>query len=1114
MFAVESALNSDKGRLKIDELDSWGAGRGQYFLKKEKTKGVHLKRKLHVGDTQEYLKDQQECIDRMEGESVLRVARGYDPFTGDQKFQSSYINDSRVPGAGKQSVSGIPVNKDGAFRFPIFRQEDLIDLNKIPIHNVHASTNAFSQSGFDLNDQIAGWVDEEHTTKFMKPDNFATNPSSRKPQNAVFTPRLKNCFTTHNLKHENEVPSSGLLPDQKTRDSVEYYTALKKPSLPMPGFFPETDRDAFPGRFKRNQLNVTGRTTLSRHGFVDDLFEFSRNPSKNSRKTIIIHRKNEKNQYPKRIEENPKRLAQKENGVDSPEFDFPDEADRPPDNPVENHDSSFHTLTDSPDASNDAFQSNDPCSSSHSSHVMTGLDSRLVDKKTSILGEFSVSAIDHRQNKNVAPMMAMAGNVSKVVKTKHQNASFGDENNEGLSSRPTTNNIFDSRKITTIVAPEYITNMTGNQLTKKAKSALSRTFRVEDASGDDGSSLFEISASENELAMEKGATTGIKNDVVSKLKARHIETNPTRSRSTANEDRTIPKLSRSQIMISGMEPIFKAEETNNKWRKFIGKEKSHLDTQCLPSSGLSNKQKLQVSSFQSENQEKSKSSNVANETKSTDVMEQSSDNNQLLLQRRLNLMESQKNRNHDRKNAVENIQRKKKTAKGEIGLHHQQNLRIAQESQKFADESLSAADGVMRRHGEHSTKAIKANFFEKQKNFVLQPNRNLANFDQNNKHRAGGVFNSATITENPSVRKKLNVEHGMRKGLDGQQFISRPKDEQFETRNMELIRHSVADSSKTFTNPKMSMKDHISNRMRESSDNHNNLFKTKKKVSFDDATDIVRNADVGKHLTEGPSVARNASFQTSEKRFRTNLDALRTFVSLDLSSDFNAENLPVESVKMKRKHETGNKAIKNQSFKSCFKTGTVSKDKSSHFQASLNSAAELKNKTSAAAQISGDAFQHSTNAHASSAVRSDSGQNIDTTNAQIVQRFSTRTQQSTLENHKQHNYPIKNDSSVHEKSLQLQNEAVENMIIAEQDKIKHSQTNQMEAAMNSVAAKIEVISSSRKIPSQQWDQIPGGRRSDLSVSQNVDHSGNEKAIKKGKAFNVLNSAIHTDEPSV
>jgi hypothetical protein len=136
------------GKVTLPSVEGWGTSMN---IIRDPPKSITTRRKDKVGDTSEINQMIEESGDRV-CEMINVYARGVNP-----SVAVSYSNVGSAHGRRTQSRLPHPIMKDGAFRPPIRRQEDLLPLSRLP----RTSTSVSINPGCKQNNK-----------KIFDPDNF------------------------------------------------------------------------------------------------------------------------------------------------------------------------------------------------------------------------------------------------------------------------------------------------------------------------------------------------------------------------------------------------------------------------------------------------------------------------------------------------------------------------------------------------------------------------------------------------------------------------------------------------------------------------------------------------------------------------------------------------------------------------------------------------------------------------------------------------------------------------------------------------------------------------------------------------------------------------------
>lgn len=114
---------------QMASADSWGT---QMVIVRDPPKSIHTRMKTRVGDTSAVTATLADADDRF-CENINYYARGQNPMVS--------VSYGEGVGGSHQPYLPYRVARDGAFRPPIWRQEDLLPLSRLPRHRTSVTTN-------------------------------------------------------------------------------------------------------------------------------------------------------------------------------------------------------------------------------------------------------------------------------------------------------------------------------------------------------------------------------------------------------------------------------------------------------------------------------------------------------------------------------------------------------------------------------------------------------------------------------------------------------------------------------------------------------------------------------------------------------------------------------------------------------------------------------------------------------------------------------------------------------------------------------------------------------------------------------------------------------------
>ena len=162
---------TNKGKVTLPSVDSWGTNLN---ILKDPPKSLHTRPKTTVGSNNDILDEVDDSSNRI-GEYINVYARGVNPFVS-VSYSNTGSNNNGSISAGGQTHAMLPyrIMRDGAFRPPILRQEDLLPGSRLPRLKTQATTNVinvdYSKKLFEQEQQEKSrQIKDEVLHTFVKP---------------------------------------------------------------------------------------------------------------------------------------------------------------------------------------------------------------------------------------------------------------------------------------------------------------------------------------------------------------------------------------------------------------------------------------------------------------------------------------------------------------------------------------------------------------------------------------------------------------------------------------------------------------------------------------------------------------------------------------------------------------------------------------------------------------------------------------------------------------------------------------------------------------------------------------------------------------------------------
>ena len=162
---------TNKGKVTLPSVESWGTNLN---ILKDPPQSIHTRSKITVGSNNDVLNEIDDSANRI-GEYINVYARGVNPFVS-VSYSNTGSNNNGSISSGGQTHAMLPyrIMRDGAFRPPIYTQEDLLPGSRLPRVKTEAKTNAmnvdYSKKLFDQDQQEKGrQIKEDILHTFVRP---------------------------------------------------------------------------------------------------------------------------------------------------------------------------------------------------------------------------------------------------------------------------------------------------------------------------------------------------------------------------------------------------------------------------------------------------------------------------------------------------------------------------------------------------------------------------------------------------------------------------------------------------------------------------------------------------------------------------------------------------------------------------------------------------------------------------------------------------------------------------------------------------------------------------------------------------------------------------------
>jgi len=186
-MAISYSAIVNYGKVTLPSVESWGTNMN---IMKDPTKSIHTRKIDKVGETSAITSAVDESGDRF-CEAINYYARGQNPMVSVSYGQGQSLQAGALGSNNSTTQAFLPyrVAREGAFRPPIWRQEDLLPLSRLPRIWTEASTQ---------------------------------------PYQPIFTMRLRNCGTAEDTR---EVKTNALKIACDTSRTVAAYPNINEPDI-------------------------------------------------------------------------------------------------------------------------------------------------------------------------------------------------------------------------------------------------------------------------------------------------------------------------------------------------------------------------------------------------------------------------------------------------------------------------------------------------------------------------------------------------------------------------------------------------------------------------------------------------------------------------------------------------------------------------------------------------------------------------------------------------------------------------------------------------------------------------------------------------------------------
>ena len=162
---------TNKGKITLPSVDSWGTNMN---ILKDPPQSIHTRYKNTVGSNNEILDEIDDSSNRI-GEYIKVFARGVNPSVS-VSYSNTGSNNNGSISVGGQTHAKLPyrIMRDGAFRPPVYTQEDLLPGSRLPRTKTEAYTNVanidYSKKIFDQDQQDKSrQIKEDVLHTFVRP---------------------------------------------------------------------------------------------------------------------------------------------------------------------------------------------------------------------------------------------------------------------------------------------------------------------------------------------------------------------------------------------------------------------------------------------------------------------------------------------------------------------------------------------------------------------------------------------------------------------------------------------------------------------------------------------------------------------------------------------------------------------------------------------------------------------------------------------------------------------------------------------------------------------------------------------------------------------------------
>jgi hypothetical protein len=248
-------------------------------------KSIHT-RKYEPVSTSDVMNKSREGSDRFE-ENISWFARGVDPMKS-ISYSSSGIGGQTSVISTSQPSSTYKVMKDGAFRPPMYRQEDVLPLSrqKRPTFSTHARVGPASASGFQFKNLSEMTIDKHMVRSAIHPSAaFNTGISGNPYENNMVLDRNRLAFSAvsgmknyeSEMESSDRSPNSGVIQDRSLQSIVSSMqnnnsgVNERGNTVPNSGVIQDRSLQSVVSRMKNNNSGVNVRgNTVPNSGVIQD----------------------------------------------------------------------------------------------------------------------------------------------------------------------------------------------------------------------------------------------------------------------------------------------------------------------------------------------------------------------------------------------------------------------------------------------------------------------------------------------------------------------------------------------------------------------------------------------------------------------------------------------------------------------------------------------------------------------------------------------------------------------------------------------------------------------------------------------------------------------------